>query len=165
MGQTFFHLLDVVDTKTNHPTAKWFAIRQYANSTKKGVENFQYYGKLWLMPLSIYGNIKLIQEKFRDTIPGEQVTNGRRMGKHRKIGIVPPGMRNHNLGASTKTMYYRALNHQESLWLECMTTRTINAIELEILDEYGQPLKSSTTDELPTNVTITFADVPVEDAK
>ena len=25
-GQTFFHLLDMVDTKKNHPTAKWFAI-------------------------------------------------------------------------------------------------------------------------------------------
>ena len=87
------------------------------------------------------------------------------MGEHRRIGIVPPEMRNHKLGASTKTMYYRALNHQESPWLECMIMRTINAIQLEILDEYGQPLKSSTTDELPVNLTITFADVPEEDAK
>ena len=129
------------------------------------MENFQYYGKLWLIPLSIYGNIELIPEKFQDIIPGEQVINGWRMGKHRRIGIVPPGMRNHKLGASTKTMYYRALNHQESPWLECTTTRTINAIQLEILDEYGQSLKSSTTDELPVNITITFADMPVEDAK
>ena len=103
--------------------------------------------------------------KIRDTIPGEQVINGRRMGKHRRIGIVPPGMRNHKLGASTRAMYYRALNHQESPWLECTTTRTINAIQLEILDEYSQPLKSSTTDELPVNVTITFTDMPGEDAK
>ena len=74
-------------------------------------------------------------------------------------------MHNHKLNASTKTMNYRVLNHQESLWLECTTMRTINAIQLEILDEYGQPLKSSTTEELPVNVTITFADMPVEDAK
>ena len=35
MRQTFFHLLDIVDTKMNHPTAKWFIIRQYTNSTEK----------------------------------------------------------------------------------------------------------------------------------
>ena len=115
--------------------------------------------------MSIYNNIELIQEKFRDTIPAEQIINGRRTGIHRRIGIVPPGMHNHKLNASFKTMYYRALNHQESLWLECMTMRTINATQLEILDEYGQPLKSSTMEELPVNVTITFADVPVEDTK
>ena len=91
--------------------------------------------------------------------------NGGRIGKHRRIGIIPPGMRNHKLSVSTKTMYYRALTHQESSWFEFTTTRTINAIQLEILDEYGQPLKSSTMDELPVNVTITFADMPVEDAK
>ena len=26
MGQMFFHLLDIIDTKTNHPTPKWFTI-------------------------------------------------------------------------------------------------------------------------------------------
>ena len=87
------------------------------------------------------------------------------MGKHRRIDIVPPGMHNHKLNASSKTMYYRALNDHESQWLECMTMRTINAIQLEIPDKYGQPLKSSTTEELPVNVTITFTDMPVEDAK
>ena len=63
-SQTFFHLLDIVDTKTSHPTAKWLAIRQYANSSGRGIQNFHYYGKLRLIPLSIYGNIELIQEKF-----------------------------------------------------------------------------------------------------
>ena len=88
------------------------------------------------------------------------------MGKHRRIGIAPPGMCNHKLNASTKTMYYKALNHHESPWLECTTMRTINAIQLEILDKYGQPyMVSSTTEELPVNVTIIFADIPVEDAK
>ena len=74
-------------------------------------------------------------------------------------------MCNHKFNSSTKTMYYRALNHLESQWLEYTTTRTINAVQFEILDNYGQPLKSSTAEELPANVTVTFADVPVEDAK
>ena len=87
------------------------------------------------------------------------------MGKHRRIGIIAPGMRNHKLSASTRTMYYRVLTHQESSWFEFTTTRTINAIQLEILDEYGQPLKSSTMDELSVNITITFAAMSVEDAK
>ena len=64
MSQTFFHLLDIVDMKTTHPTAKWLAIRQYANSSSRGIQNFHYYGKLRLTPLSIFGNIELIQEKF-----------------------------------------------------------------------------------------------------
>ena len=59
-------------------------------------------------------------------------------------------------------MYLKALSHQESPWLECTTTRTINAIQLEVQDEYGETFKSSITNDLPLNVTIASADVPEE---
>ena len=59
-------------------------------------------------------------------------------------------------------MYFKAQSHQESPWLECMTTRTINAIQLEVQDEYSETFKSSSTNDLPLNVTIAFADMPEE---
>ena len=162
-SQTFFHLFDIVDTKTSHPTAKWLAIRQYANSSGRGVQNFHYYEKLRSISLSIYGNIELIQEKFKNVInQNEQIINGVGIGKHPRIGIILPGLMNHKLNTSSKTMYFKSLSHQESPWLECTTTKKINAIQLEIQDEYGQALKSSTTNDLLLNVTITFADVPEE---
>ena len=69
---------------------------------------------------------------------------------------------NHKLNTSSKTMYFKPLSHQESPWLERTTTKKINAIQLEIQDEYGEAFKSSTTNDLPLNITITFADVPEE---
>ena len=110
-SQTFLHLLDIVDTKTSRPTTKWLTIRQYVNSSGRGVQNFYYYGKLRLIPLSIYGNIELIQEKFKNVInQNEQIINGVRIGKHRKIGVIPPGLINHKINTSYKTMYFKSLS-------------------------------------------------------
>ena len=70
-SQTFFHFLNI-DNK--HSTPKWLAIRQYANSRGRELLSFQYYRKLRLIPLSIYGNIEL--EKFKTIItPNEQIIN------------------------------------------------------------------------------------------
>ena len=151
-------------TQKTHSTAKWLKIRKYANSRGRELLSFQYYGKLRLIPLSIHGNIELIQEKFKNiTTPNEQIINTIRTGQHRRIGVIPPGLVvNHKLNTSTRTMYFKALSHQEGPWLECTTIQTINAIQLEVQDEYGEMFKSSSTNDLPSNVTVAFADVPEE---
>ena len=123
---------------------------------------------LWKIKINsiipINGNIELIQEKFKSiTTPNEQIIYTIRTGQHRRVGVIPPGLVvNHKLNTSTKTMYFKALSHQESPWLECTTIQTINAIQLEVQHEYGETFKSASTNDLPFNVTVAFADVPEE---
>ena len=62
--QTFFHTIDIKKMKQKYPTSKYSAIRLYARSSIGQPFNSQYQGKLRLIPLFIFGNVELIQEKF-----------------------------------------------------------------------------------------------------
>ena len=43
-----------------------------------------------------------------------------------------------------------------------MTTKKISGIQLDIQDEYGETLKSATSNDIPLNIIISFADIPEE---
>ena len=67
------------------------------------------------------------------------------------------------MNSESTSKYFRSLTHQESPWLECTTTKKISGIQLDIQDEYGETLKSATSNDIPLNVIISFTDVPEED--
>ena len=68
-----FHFLDITETKQDFPNSKYMAIHQYANHL--GTVNGQYYGKLMLIPLNIFGTRELVREKFSALPPDEVVIN------------------------------------------------------------------------------------------
>ena len=113
-----------------------------------------------MIPLSIFGNVELIHEKYSSVLVNEVVLNSLRIGHQRRIGALSSGIIQRRINSTSTTRYFRQLTFQESPWLECTTIRKIAGIQLEVQDEYGERLKSSTTSDLPLNVTISFADVP-----
>ena len=159
MSNAFFHLLNI----DNLPKmARWFAIRQYgcANGNKDAL-NDEYFGKLQLVPLSTNdGVIDGIARKFTtSTSTNDTLINNIRIGMHKRIGIIPPNI--NMLKSNPHTNHYKLPTTQESPWLECMTTQSINAIQLEIQDEYGQHFKPSDSTTKKFIITISFADMPI----
>ena len=147
-----FHFLDITKTKQDFPTSKYMAIRQYANHL--GTVNGQYHGKLMLIPLNIFGTRELVQEKFFAVPLNEDVIDHTRIGKHRRIGLVPQNLNQTKMNSESTSKYFHSLTHQESPWLECTTTKKISGIQLDIQDEYGETLKSATSNDIPLNVII-----------
>ena len=149
-----FHFLDITKTKQDFPTSKYMAIRRYANHL--GTVNGQYHGKLMLIPLNIFGTRELVQEKFPAIPPDEVVINHTRIGKHRRIGLVPQNLNQTKMNSESTSKYFRSLTHQGSPWLECTTTKKIPGIQLDMQDEYGETLKSATSNDIPPNVIISY---------
>ena len=108
-----FHFLDITKTKQDFPTSKYMAICQYANHL--GTVNGQYHGKLMLIPLNIFGTRELVQEKFSAVPPDEVVIDHTRIGKHRRIGLVPQNLNQTKMNSESTSKYFHSLTHQEPL--------------------------------------------------
>ena len=130
------------------------------SKTSCPINNGGYQDYLKMLPLTILGHVELIQEKFASVPPNEVILNNIRLGHQRCIGTLSnTGIINRNNSFHSTTKYFRQLTFQESPWLECTTASAINAIQLEVQDEYGERLKSVTQSQLPLQVEIAFADI------
>ena len=156
-----FHFVDITKTKQDFLTSKYLAIHQYANHL--GTINGQYHRKLTLIPLNVFGTRELVQEKFSAVPPDEVVIDHTRIGKHRRIGLVPQNLNQTKMNSESMSKYFHSLIHQESPWLECTTTKKISGIQLDVQDEYGKKLKSAMSNDILLNIIISFTDVPEED--
>ena len=95
----------------------------YTHSSIGQPFNSQYQGKLRLIPLSIFGNVELIQEKFSSVPMNKIVLNNIRAGEQRRIGDLPNGMIQRHINSTFTTRYFQQLTFQESPWLECTTIK------------------------------------------
>ena len=102
LKQTFFHTVDIKKMKQNYPISKYIAIRLYTHSSIGQPLSSQHQGKLRLIPISIFGNVELIQEKCSSVPTNEIVLNNISAGEQRRIGNLPNGMvQRHSNSTST----------------------------------------------------------------
>ena len=167
-SHTKFYLLGISKNLVNHPTAKYLTLRQHINNIHKINYRGQFYGKLKIIPLSSFGNRELVNEKFSNAAPANEVIiNSERSGRHRRIGALPPSVISQSIHRSSSTSKsFHLLNYQESRWIECTTINKISAIQLDVQDKYSQTFTPVTTNKsIPLSVMISFADIPEDTHK
>ena len=69
-----------------HSASKYLAICLFANSVHGQLTDGQYQCKLRMIPLSIFGNVEMIQEKYSSVPVNEVVLNIPRISHQRRIG-------------------------------------------------------------------------------
>ena len=105
LKQTFFHTVDK-KMKQNYPMCKYIAIRLYTHSSIGQPLSSQHQGKLRLIPISIFGNVELIQEKFSSVPTNEIVLDNISAGEQRRIGNLPNGMVQRHSNSTSTTGYF-----------------------------------------------------------
>ena len=154
---TLFRMIDL--NKMSLALAKWIILRHYSfHSCGAGPDSL--YTRLRSVPLDPQtGVIDLISRKFPTDPQNQIVVNDIRMGIHQQIGTTS------TTSTATKESLghtYKKLNYQESPWIECTTTLSINSIRLEIQDQYGQPFTtSSPTADKQFRAILSFIYVPL----
>ena len=139
---TLFRLLNFL---TDSPHAKWIAICHYTFNCF-GAQMDDGFAKLHLIPLdSKTGLLDRVSKKFPNVMANGLVVSSTLLGNHQRTDQFSvlsnsPSQKQQALPPPPGSTY-KKLTQQESPWLECTRTTSINSIRLDIEDEYRQYIK------------------------
>ena len=141
MKTTLFRLFNFL---TDSPNAKWIEIGHYMFN-HYGAQTDDSFAKLCLIPLDLKtGLLNGISKKFPNVTANELVISSTLLRSYQRtdqFSVLSNSTSQKQQPLPPPGAAYKKLTQQESPWLECMITMSINSTRLDIEDEYRQYIK------------------------